>query len=65
MLGFHATGGLVAIVTAIGGAAAGANLTLILLDILRARSVDDRVAPDTANVAGKHEPALRTALRGV
>jgi hypothetical protein len=43
-LGFHATGGLMALVTAILGAVAGANLVLILLDMLRAASPDERVA---------------------
>jgi hypothetical protein len=36
-LGFHATDGLLAVLTAIVGALVGANLTLILLDISRAR----------------------------
>ena len=37
-LGFHATDGLLAILTAIAAAFAGVNLTLILLDMSRARS---------------------------
>jgi hypothetical protein len=47
-LGFHATGDLMALVTAILGAVAGANLVLILLDMVRAGSGDDRVASDMA-----------------
>jgi hypothetical protein len=46
--GFHATAGLMALVTAILRAVAGANLALILLDMARARSADDRTAADTA-----------------
>ncbi len=38
-LGLHATAGLLAVITTIVGAAAGANLTLIVLDIARDRSV--------------------------
>jgi hypothetical protein len=47
-LGFHATGGLMALMTAILGAVAGGNLVLILLDMVRAGSVDDRVGSGTA-----------------
>lgn len=47
-LGFHAMAGLIAVITAILGAVVGANLVLILLDIVRAGSPDDRVASDTA-----------------
>jgi pimeloyl-ACP methyl ester carboxylesterase len=47
-LGFHATGGLMALMTAILGAVAGGNLVLILLDMVRAGSADDRVASGTA-----------------
>ena len=36
-LGFHATDGLLAVLTAIVGTLVGANLTLILLDMSRAR----------------------------
>ena len=46
-LGFHATGGLMALLTAILGAVAGANLVLILLDMAWAGLADDRVANDT------------------
>ncbi len=46
-LGFHATTGLLALVTAIVGATAGANLTLIVLDMVRARSTGDRLAAET------------------
>jgi hypothetical protein len=47
-LGFQATDGLMALVTAILGAIAGANLVLILLDMMWARSARDRVATGTA-----------------
>ena len=40
-LGFHATAGPSAVFTAIAGAVAGANLTLILLDMARDRSAGD------------------------
>ena len=46
-LGFHATTGLLALITVIVGATAAANLTLIVLDMARARSEDDRLAVDT------------------
>jgi hypothetical protein len=46
-LGFHATTGLIALVTAILGSVAGANLVLILLDMARAGSADDRISADT------------------
>lgn len=45
-LGFHATTGLLTLVTAITGAIAGANLTLIVLDMSRARSAAARHATD-------------------
>ncbi|MGH3018709.1 MAG: alpha/beta hydrolase, partial [Gaiellaceae bacterium] len=47
-LGFHAAVDLVALVTAIVGSTAGANLTLILLDISRAPSARERPATETA-----------------
>jgi pimeloyl-ACP methyl ester carboxylesterase len=50
-LGFHAAGDLLALVTAIAGAVAGANLTLILLDMSRARSVPDRLPAPTPSAA--------------
>jgi hypothetical protein len=50
-LGFHAAVDLLALVTAIVGAAAGANLTLILLDMSRARSVPDRFPAATSSPA--------------
>jgi RND superfamily putative drug exporter len=52
-LGFNATEGLLALLTAIVGAAAGANLTLLVLDIAGDRVVRTRVAA----------PATREALR--
>ena len=42
-LGFHATADLAALVTAIVGAIVGANLTLIGLDIVSARSAQERL----------------------
>jgi hypothetical protein len=41
---------LLALITAIVGAIAGANLALILLDMLRARSVEDRRTSDGERV---------------
>src|ERR687897_1183133 len=46
-LGFHATDGPLALLTAIAGALAGANLTLILLDMSRARSTPNQFAAPT------------------
>jgi uncharacterized membrane protein YdfJ with MMPL/SSD domain/pimeloyl-ACP methyl ester carboxylesterase len=43
-LGFHATAGLLAVITTIVGAAVGANLTLLVLDIARDRSLRDLAA---------------------
>ncbi|TML40924.1 MAG: alpha/beta hydrolase [Actinobacteria bacterium] len=43
-LGFHATEGLLALITAIAGAAVGGNLTLLGLDIAWDRQVRDRFA---------------------
>ena len=45
-LGFHATTGLIALVTTILGAVAGANLVLILLDMARARSANSLISAD-------------------
>ncbi len=45
-LGFHATAGFMALLTAILGAVAGGNLVLILLDMAQAGSAGDRVATD-------------------
>jgi hypothetical protein len=53
-LGFNATVGILAVVTTIVGAAVGANLNLIVLDIAWARSARDRSAP-----AGPSEPVVR------
>jgi pimeloyl-ACP methyl ester carboxylesterase len=53
-LGFHAADDLLALLTAIAGAVAGANLALILLDMSRAGTADDRLqAPASL------EPAAR------
>ena len=46
-LGFHATDGLLALLTAIVGALAGANLALFLLDMSRARSTRNQSAART------------------
>jgi pimeloyl-ACP methyl ester carboxylesterase len=57
-LGFHATTDLLALVTAVVGAVAGANLTLILLDMARARSVADPApATPTVDVGRRLDPA--------
>jgi len=47
-LGFNATAGFVAIATTLVGAALGANLSVILLDIARDRSVHDRFVETNA-----------------
>ena len=46
-LGFHATDGLLALLTAIVGALAGANLALLVLDMSRARSTRNQSAART------------------
>ena len=56
-LGFHATSDLLALVTAILGSAAAANLSLILLDVSRARSARAAVAAETT--AGVASAAAR------
>ena len=58
-LGFHATTGLLALVTAIVGAAAGANLTVIGFDIARERSARDRSAATTMPLAPSRVGASR------
>jgi hypothetical protein len=57
-LGFNATEDLVALLTATVGAAAGANLTLILLDSLRAPSVGGHLA--TKPTGDARHPSLET-----
>jgi hypothetical protein len=47
-LGFHAATDLLALLTAIAGAVAGANLILLALDIARERHVRDRVVETNA-----------------
>ena len=61
-LGFHAAADLLALVTAIVGAIAGANLALILLDVSTARSAGDRVAQEPTIDARRpnFEPAAPT-----
>jgi hypothetical protein len=59
-LGFHAAVDLLALVTAIVGAAAGANLVLIVLDMTWERSTRSRFANDAeATSAGRHGGADR------
>jgi pimeloyl-ACP methyl ester carboxylesterase len=65
--GFHATAGLAALATAILGAVAGANLVLILLDMARASSADNRIsadtAPDTRSASAKPETPTGVVMR--
>ena len=49
-LGFHAGTGLLAVITTIVGAAAGANLGVLTLDLVWGRQVRDR-SPETAAAA--------------
>jgi hypothetical protein len=51
-LGFHATVDLLALVTAIVGATAGANLLLIALDSAEARSIRDRLPAAVSSPSG-------------
>ena len=66
-LGFHATTGLMALVTAILAAVTGANLVLIVLDMARASSADDRIsadaAQDTRSASAKPETPTGAAIR--
>ena len=55
-LGFHATDGLLALVTAIAGAAAGGNLILLALDIAWDRQLRDRF-PANAGETLRAQPA--------
>jgi pimeloyl-ACP methyl ester carboxylesterase len=57
-LGFHAGADLLALVTAIVGAVAGANLALILLDIARARQERDRFAQTIAKETREARPSM-------
>jgi hypothetical protein len=56
-LGFNATADLLALVPAIVGAAVGANLTLILLDIAWDRQVRDRLVETTAKETLEARPS--------
>jgi hypothetical protein len=56
-LGFHAAADLLALVTAIVGAAVAANLILIVLDISRDRSVRNRFAASSSKEALKAHPS--------
>jgi pimeloyl-ACP methyl ester carboxylesterase len=66
-LGFHATAGFVALLTAILGAVAGGNLVLILLDMAQAGSAGDRVATrvvaDTRSMDVKPEAPTVVGMR--
>ena len=66
-LGFHAMPGFAALITAIFGAIAGANLVLILLDMTRAGFADDRVdavsAADTRSAGVKPELSIGAGMR--
>jgi hypothetical protein len=53
-----------ALVTAILGAVAGANLVLILLDMVRAGSGDDRVASDMAGDTRRGDVRLEAFTGG-
>jgi hypothetical protein len=55
-LGFHATEGLLALVTATAGAVAGGNLTLLALDIAWDRQLRDRF-PANAKETLRAQPA--------
>jgi pimeloyl-ACP methyl ester carboxylesterase len=65
-LGFHATTDLLALITTIAGAAAAANLTLILLDMSRARSVRNQFATTTTVDTPRPgvEPAMPAGVGG-
>jgi pimeloyl-ACP methyl ester carboxylesterase len=56
-LGFHSMAGLPALGTAIVGAAAGANLTVVLLDIAWDRRAHDRVAAPEARATLQARPS--------
>jgi len=57
-LGFHAATDLLALVTAIAGAVAGANLTLILLDMSRGGRGVPRVKPPSELRSVRAEPPV-------
>jgi pimeloyl-ACP methyl ester carboxylesterase len=56
-LGFHSATGLLALITAIVGAGVAANLTLIMRDISRERTVRDHVALDASARPVSAKPA--------
>ena len=62
-LGYHATPGLLALLTAIAGAIAGANLMLILFDMSRVGSDGEQASTRTAVPASepKLEPLATTS----
>jgi pimeloyl-ACP methyl ester carboxylesterase len=53
-LGFHATEGLLALITAIAGATVGGNVTLLGLDIAWDRQVHDRFAANSTETLEAH-----------
>lgn len=57
-LGFHATDGMPAVLTAIAGAAAGANLTLLALDMAGDRQVRDRALQPAATEPLEARPSV-------
>ena len=64
-LGFHATDGPLALLTAIAGALAGANLTLILLDMSRARLTRNHSAETTTGTNAPSPELEPVPLTGV
>jgi hypothetical protein len=56
-LGFHAASGLAAVITTIVGAALGANLAVLVLDIARSREVRDRVVETVPTEALEARPS--------
>jgi pimeloyl-ACP methyl ester carboxylesterase len=64
-LGFKAVTGLLALITAIVGAAAGANLTVILVDIARERSIRVRRGATATSDTTPSRPQAATASQRV
>ena len=64
-VGFHATDGPLALLTAIAGALAGANLTLILLDMSGARSTRNQSAATTTTADAPSPDLAPVAPTGV
>jgi hypothetical protein len=57
-LGYHATGGLVALLTAIVGATAGANLIVLVLDIARDRQARARLVETRSKEPLEARPSI-------